>query len=112
MREPKHFAALRECSLEIHHLNSVLGLLHWDQETQMPHGAANVRSAQIAKMSELVHEKRASKTFKERLSKLISIETGKPKVKGITPMQKAALREWRKDYLRATRLPTSFVSAF
>jgi carboxypeptidase Taq len=112
MKPPKTFTDLRELSTEIHHFNSILGLLHWDQETYMPSGGITPRSHQISQLSELVHEKKTSRKFKECLEKLISLSTGKVKVKGLTKQQQVMLREWRKDFIRMDKLPASFIKTF
>jgi carboxypeptidase Taq len=110
--KPKAFTDLRELSTEIHHFNSVLSLLHWDQETYMPSGGIAPRSHQIAHLSALIHEKKTSRQFKNLLEKLIHMGSGKPKVKGLTKQDLVCLREWHKEYLKATRLPSSFVKTF
>ena len=112
MKPPQPLLELQELSTDIHQYNSILTLLHWDQETYMPSGGINARSHQISLLSELVHEKKSSRKFKQCLSKLVSLSTGKPKVKGLSKKQLAMLRELRKDYLRATKLPPSFVKTF
>jgi len=112
MKVPKDFAALRELSTEIHYFNSTLSLLHWDQETYMPSGGITPRSHQIAQLSTLVHEKKTSRKFKACLEKLVHLPSGKIKIKGLSKPQLAAVREWHKDYVRATKLPASFVKTF
>lgn len=112
MKTPKPFTDLRELSTEIHHFNSILSLLHWDQETYMPSGGIAPRSHQIAQLSALVHEKKSHRRFKECLGKLVSLTTGKPKAAGLSREQLAMVREWHKDYLKATKLPASFVKTF
>lgn len=112
MRLSKDFEDLKELSTEIHYYNAILGLLHWDQETYMPPGGIGPRSHQIAQLSSLVHEKKSSQKFKEGLEKLISLSTGKIKRKGLSRFESIALREWRKEYIRATKLPVSFVKSF
>lgn len=112
MSTSKSFEHLREISTEIHHLNSVLGLLHWDQETYMPPGAIGPRSEQISHLSALIHEKKTSKRFKNSLEKLVSIKTGQIKAKGLSKEKRAMLREWWKDYNRLHKLPSSFVKTF
>ncbi len=112
MKPPKSYADLQELSTEIHHYNSILGLLHWDQETYMPSGGITPRSHQISQLSTLIHEKKTGRKFKDCLEKLISLSTGKTKVKGLSKPQQAAVREWRKDFLRSTKLPSSFVKTF
>ncbi len=112
MRPPESYQDLQELSTEIHHFNSILGLLHWDQETYMPPGGITPRSHQISQLSALIHEKKTGRKFKESLEKLVSLSTGKIKAKGLSKAQHAAVREWRKDFLRATKLPASFVKTF
>jgi carboxypeptidase Taq len=112
MKTPQAFADLHELSVEIHTYGSILSLLHWDQETFMPSGAISPRSHQISLLSTLIHEKKSSRKFKECLEKLVHMSTGKPKVKGLSKPQQVMLREWRKDFARATKLPTSFVKTF
>ena len=112
MKMPPEFVELKELSTEIHHLNSILGLLHWDQESYMPAGGISPRSHQIATLSQLIHEKKVSSKIKRCLAKLVHITSGKPKIKGIPRAESAMLREWRKDFTRATKLPSSFVKTF
>lgn len=112
MRLPKPFLDLTELSTEIHTYNSILSLLHWDQETYMPAGGIAPRSRQIALLSELIHEKKTSRKFKECLEKLISLSSGKVKVKGLSKAAQVMLREWRKDFLKTHKLPSSFVKTF
>jgi len=112
MRSSKQFEELRELSSEIQYYNAILSLLHWDQETHMPPGAIASRSHQIAQLSAMIHEKKSGSKFKAALEKLISLSTGQPKAKGLSLTERASLREWRKEYIRATKLPVSFVKTF
>lgn len=112
MKPPKAFADLRELSTEIHNFSSILSLLHWDQETYMPSGGITPRSHQISQLSAFIHEKKTSRKFKDCLEKLVSLSTGKPKVKGLSKPQLVMLREWRKDFIRMNKLPASFIKTF
>ncbi len=103
---------LLEKSKVIHIYQSVLSLLHWDQETHMPSGGLTMRGEQIALLSQLAHEEKTSKSYKAALEKLVSLKTGKIKIKGLSKLQQIAVREWQKDYCRANKLPSSFVKAF
>lgn len=105
----KRLDPLKELSLEVHQLQAILALLHWDQETYMPEGANSIRSEQIALLSSLIHEKKTSRKWKETLSKLVHLSTGKVKIKGLSRPEQVALREWHKDFLRMNKLPASFV---
>jgi carboxypeptidase Taq len=108
----KDFERLFEISKEIAGLKSVLELLHWDQETYMPKGGGDARSFQIAIVSSRIHKDKTGQRFKGALSKLINLKTGKLKNPRLSYAQKIALREWRKDFLKATKLPNEFVKHF
>src|SRR5689334_20643585 len=100
MDKPLAFKELKEFSTRIETYQSVLTLLHWDQETYMPSGAIAPRSQQIAEMSSLVHEEKTGKHFKNLLEKLAHLPSGKPKIKGLSKLQLVALREWVRDFTR------------
>ncbi len=61
--------------------------------------AAPFRGEQLKLMSQLIHQRLTSKKFASLL---------KTKQR-LTPAQKAALREWKRDWKMATKLPTAFV---
>src|SRR5271156_6898695 len=110
--KPGPYEKLTELSTRIHNYGSVLSLLHWDQETYMPPGGISARSRQIAEMSHLIHEEKTSREFKSSLEQLVHLSNGKPKRKGLTHIEQANVREWRKDFIKATKLPPSFVKTF
>lgn len=109
---PDTYKELLELSKQIHTYNSVLSLLHWDQETYMPSGAITPRSEQIALMASLVHEHRTSSRYKTLLKKLVRWTDGSPKQKGFSRSQIICLREWHREFLRMDKLPASFVKNF
>jgi len=90
-------------------LSSVQNLLSWDQETYLPEAATEFRAEQVELLASMAHEKLTSKTFEHALGHLIDIKTGSIQKEDLTDEQKAALREWRRDFLRASTLPNSFV---
>ncbi|MDE3046287.1 MAG: carboxypeptidase M32 [Verrucomicrobiota bacterium] len=108
----KIYEELVERSKEIQRYQGILTLLHWDQETCMPAGGITARSEQVAQLSAFIHEQRTSRSFKALLNKLVYINTGRPKVKHLSRTQQACLREWSRDFWRATKLPASFVKTF
>lgn len=88
-------------------LGSVAGLASWDQETYMPSGAASFRAEQLALLAKLTHERSTS----ARLGELIAACEGDREVVGDgTGVEAANLRELRRDYERAVRLPASLVA--
>ncbi len=96
-------ALLREAAV----LASVSATLGWDQETMMPPAAAALRADQLAALSALVHERRTS----PRLAELLERCEGDAAL-AADAAAAANLREIRRQYDLATRLPTSLVRAF
>ncbi|OGN54680.1 MAG: carboxypeptidase [Chlamydiae bacterium GWC2_50_10] len=93
-------------------LDSIKGLLHWDQETYMPLRGIDLRAEETALMAHLVHREMTSKKFGRALSQLVDLETGECFDDSLSFEKRAALREWRRDYLHEVRLPPSFVKLF
>jgi len=93
-------AALREAAT----LNSVEGLLGWDQETYMPPGAIEARSDQHALIARLVHERRTD----PRIGELIDAAGDDPEAD--SDEDRANLKLMRRDFDRASKLPSELVS--
>lgn len=108
----KDYRTLHEKSRYNRILGGISSLLDWDQETYMPPAAAEIRSEQLKLLAGLIHKSKTSPSFAKSLGKLINIKTGKILSKGLTEAQKAALQVWRRDYLKDTSLPASFVEEF
>jgi len=103
---------LFELSKNISTLTSIEYILEWDQETIMPSAAIDFRAAQKGLMAGHVHKLKTSAKFSHLLNQLIDLETGQISDRALSPAQCAALREWRRDHLKAIKLPTSFVKNF
>lgn len=93
-------------------LRQVERLLEWDQRTYMPSGAVDIRAKQLAYIAGLAHAEATSSAYKDALEQMIDIDTEKVKVKGLTLIQEANLREWSRDFKRMVKLPQSFIKAF
>lgn len=112
-KKPKTpYDALLEKSKSIQTYNSILMLLHWDQETYMPPGGIQNRAEQIAQLSSLIHEEKTSTSYKTLLSKLVHLTSGKLKDVTKGKAERAIIREWHKDFQRQDKLPVAFVKAF
>lgn len=111
-KPPQAYLDLKEASTTIQTYNSILSLLHWDQETFMPEGAIVPRSEQIALLSAYIHELKTSRKYKNLVEKIASVSTGRIKLKGLSAKEKAAVREWTNEYFRLKRLPTPFIKQF
>lgn len=108
----KQYQKLHALSKEIAVLASASGILEWDQETYMPSGAIDLRSHQLEILAHITHKMRTSTRFKNALNELIDLETGRIVDNSLSDEKKAALREWRRDYLRTAKLPAAFVKLF
>ncbi|UBV42705.1 carboxypeptidase M32 [Deinococcus taeanensis] len=84
---------------QISDLNAAAGLLSWEQETFMPPEAARVRGLQLATLAGLSHE---LFTAAETAQLLGEAQPG-------TEADAAVLRVARRDFEKATKLPTAFV---
>lgn len=111
MTKPKDiYQEIVEMGKQIYTLQSLSLFMEWDQETFMPKGALEFRSLQKQTLEALAHQNLTSVKFQELLSTLIDFESGEfIKDEGLEEMQKAAIREFRKDVIKAKKLPEAFV---
>ena len=82
---------------------SIQALALWDQETYMPRGGGGARAEQLSLLAEHVHALRTS----PRIGELIG---ACEKNSGLGGADRAAVREMRRDYDQATRLPGDLVA--
>ncbi len=94
------FEMAREHAL-IHSSAAVLG---WEQETYLPHAAAAYRAEQLAWLSAKAHEFSTSVDWKRSLEEAEADDTGDD------PILTGNLREMRREFERATRLPVELVA--
>jgi carboxypeptidase Taq len=83
---------------------SVGALLAWDQEVMMPPAATPLRAEQAALLGELVHERRTSERFGDLLAR-----AEQDHADGADARVAANLREIRRNYDKAVKIPTSLV---
>ena len=93
--------ALHDYLRETGVLKATRALLNWDQETYMPRGGVELRAKQLVQLSGLIHRRQGSGTLKDLLE-----EAGEPDPESAAA---ANLREVRRDYDRATRVPAELV---
>lgn len=84
-------------------LGSVSDLLGWDEQVNLPTGAAEQRAAQLAVMAEVQHAADSDPRIGAALATLESHRAG------LSDDQAAVLKQARHDYDRATKLPADFV---
>jgi carboxypeptidase Taq len=94
------FDKVREHSV----IRSSAALLGWDQETHLPPAGAGHRAAQLAWLSSRAHELATSDDWKRDL------ETAEAADSGDDPKRSANLRELRREFDRATKLPVELVA--
>ena len=99
-------ASLKSRLADVHNLNMAGGVLDWDQQTYMPPGGVAARAEQKATLSKLSHELFTS----PETGALLQRAEGEGA--GADPASDAAafLRMARRDYDKATRLPTELVT--
>lgn len=96
-------AALRS----VGQLGAVGQVLGWDQETYMPPAAADARAEQSSLIAEITHERRTSKKIGELLE---ACESDRSLTSPEDSQTARNLREMRRDYDRATKLPGELVA--
>lgn len=94
---------LREIAL----LNSINSVLGWDERTQMPAKGAEHRASQSSLLARLVHER----TTARRVGELLATVENSTLVKDPESDAAVNVREARRTYDRATKLPSSLVEA-
>jgi len=85
-------------------ISSTGSLVGWDQETYLPPAGVQYRASQLAWLSARGHELSTSEAWREALE---SAEANDP---GTEPKHTANLRELRRRFDRATKLPTELVA--
>ncbi len=106
------YQQLTDLSQSIYTWNSIHYLLDWDQETYMPSEAVDIRTSQTALVLTSAHKLSTSRKFTKLLQALTDLPSGDIIDSTLSPAQKGAVRAWRQDYLKAAKLPSSFVKAF
>lgn len=94
------FEKAREASI----IRSSAAVIGWDQETYLPHGAGEYRAAQIAWLSARAHELATSDDWQRELE---NAENADP---GTDPKLTANLRELRRGFDLASKLPTDLIA--
>ncbi len=102
----KHYADLAALSREIATLTAVSSLVGWDQETYMPESGAAGRAEQLSLLSGIAHERKTAARYGELLAACEQDAT----LNVAGTVEAANIRELRRDYDLATKLPTSLVS--
>jgi len=99
------YAELIRRSKELGVLNSCAAVLSWDQHTCMPRNGAGLRGEQMAFLASLSHQKFTD----PKINELLTAIEGSELVKEPEADATANVREIRRAYDRATKIPASLV---
>lgn len=87
---------------------SALALLHWDQRTQIPEKGHAWRAEQVAALARLIHVRNTDPRLADDLA---ACEAAPPSPEGADTPQAANLREMRRAYDRAAKIPEDLAVA-
>jgi len=86
-------------------LDNILNILHWDEKVNLPPNSATGRAEQIKALTEIAHREFTDPTIGELLEELNALPD-----ESFSLPEKTIIRETRRDYLRAIKLPATFVA--
>ncbi len=86
-------------------LASCSALLGWDEQTYLPRGGSAARGDQMAMLAGLTHDRATD----PRIGDLLMVAEGSPAVSVAGSPESANVREWRRGFVRATKLPRMLV---
>jgi carboxypeptidase Taq len=95
---------IHDLAREVALISSTGSLMGWDQETYLPPAGAKHRASQLAWLSARAHELATSDAWREAL------ETAEAEDDAADARHSANLRELRRRFDRATKLPTELVA--
>lgn len=84
-------------------LSNAMGILHWDQQTMMPDGAAPARASVLAELSVMMHEMETGNDLSDLLDQAES------EAHHLDAWQRANLREIRHQFIHANAMPPDLV---
>ena len=85
----------------LHHLQHLQSIAYWDQAANMPARGNQARGAALAEMAGLMHRMRTDPKLSDDLSRA--------EQEPLTDLQRANLREMRRDWMQSNALPESLV---
>ena len=105
MSHEAELAELKQRLREISDLRGAESVLGWDQATYMPPGGAEARGRQLALLSRLGHER----LVEPAIGRLLDALTPWAETQGADSDASALVRVTRRDFDRATRVPSAFI---
>ena len=98
---PEAYTALLDEINRYNAVESATEVLSWDQQVMMPEGGTPARSTQLSTLSSLSHELLVDGDVGTYLEELENAS--------LTPEQQAVVREVRREYVRAARVPRDLI---
>ncbi len=108
MNPEQAYQELLQLARELALIGSANSVLNWDQEVNMPPKGAEWRAEQSAYLSGLSHRKAIDPKVNELLAAIEESDLVSDPLSDVA----VNVREWRREYDRATKLPTEFVEEF
>ncbi|MES2695993.1 MAG: carboxypeptidase M32 [Verrucomicrobiota bacterium] len=103
MKSPSAFQELVVLVKRAHTLGTVGEVLGWDEQVNLPPGAAEQRAGQHAVLAEATHAASSERRIGELLAELEKDGAG------LSADEEAVVAQARRDYDKATKLPADFV---
>lgn len=104
-RKDSRIAELLDLLHEVDDLKSLGDLAEWDQNTELPDGAGEVRGQQSATLQGILHERRTNPRLGSLLAELSEV-IDQP---GYTDADRGLVQKAKREYDRATSLPRKLV---
>ena len=101
MNPRQAYEKMLEKSKEIKILGSVVGILGWDQRTNIPDGGRPLRVQQLTYFSAVIHKKVTDPEWADLLAATEGTELTADRLS----IEAVNIREWRHRYDRATKIP-------
>ncbi len=108
MTPEQAYQQLLQRAKEIAYLGAAQGVLSWDQEVNMPRNGAQWRAEMQSYLSGQLHRKATDPEINDLLAAVEESDL----VADPLSDEAVNVREWRREYDRATKLPTEFVERF
>jgi carboxypeptidase Taq len=105
MQPQAAYDELLRLAREVALLANCAAVLGWDEDTYMPRGGAEHRANQLALLAGLEHERATD----PRVGDLLAVVEGSPLVADPDAPAAVNVREWRRAYDRAVRVPRALV---
>ena len=102
MQATPAYDTLTDSHTRLHHLSHLQSIAGWDQAANMPPKGNDARASAMAELAALMHRLRTEPTLGDRIARA--------EQEPLSELQRANLREIRREWRRATALPESLIT--